>query len=107
MSLLQKDDLRFFSISVLYHTEYSDTINHVRRLLIYKINVIDELNKHGYTNSILRDNNFLSQATLTNLRRGGNITIATLNILCLLLDCQPGDIIEISASEEEKKKYFL
>ena len=74
-------------------------------MIIYKINVIDELNKHGYTNSILRDNNFLSQATLTNLRRGGNITIATLNILCLLLDCQPGDIIEISASEEEKKKY--
>ena len=73
-------------------------------MIIYKINVIDELNKHGYTNSILRDNNFLSQATLTNLRRGGNITIATLNILCLLLDCQPGDIIEISASEEEKKK---
>ena len=76
-------------------------------MIIYKINVIDELNKHGYTNSILRDNNFLSQAPLTNLRRGGNITIATLNILCLLLDCQPGDIIEISASEEEKKKYFL
>ena len=76
-------------------------------MIIYKINVIDELNKHGYTNSILRDNNFLSQATLTNLRRGGNITIATLNILCLLLDCQPGDIIEISASEEEQKKYFL
>mgnify|MGYP001354083509 CR=1 FL=1 len=84
-------------------------------MIIYKINVIDELNKHGYTNSILRDNNFLSQATLTHcglrnvkvLRRGGNITIATLNILCLLLDCQPGDIIEISASEEEKKKYFL
>ena len=49
-------------------------------MIIYKINVIDELNKHGYTNSILRDNNFLSQATLTNLRRGGNITIATLNI---------------------------
>ena len=42
-------------------------------MIIYKINVIDELNKHGYTNSILRDNNFLSQATLTNLRRGGNI----------------------------------
>ena len=38
-------------------------------MIIYKINVIDELNKHGYTNSILRDNNFLSQATLTNLRR--------------------------------------
>lgn len=27
-------------------------------MIIYKINVIDELNKHGYTNSILRDNNF-------------------------------------------------
>lgn len=76
-------------------------------MIIYKIDVIDELNKHGYTNSFLRENNFLSQATLTSLRRGGNITIATLNILCLLLDCQPGDIIEVSTSEEEKKKYFL
>ena len=76
-------------------------------MIIYKIDVIDELNKHGYANSFLRENNFLSQATLTSLRRGGNITIATLNILCLLLDCQPGDIIEVSASEEEKKKSFL
>ena len=63
-------------------------------MIIYKIDVIDELNKHGYANSFLRENNFLSQATLTSLRRGGNITIATLNILCLLLDCQPGDILE-------------
>ena len=75
-------------------------------MIIYKIDVIDELNKHGYANSFLRENNFLSQATLTSLRRGGNITIATLNILCLLLDCRPGDIIEVSAGEEEKKKIF-
>ena len=76
-------------------------------MIIYKINVIEELKKHGYTNAILRENNFLSQATLTSLRHEGNITVATLNILCLLLDYQPSDIIEISASEEEKKKYFL
>ena len=74
-------------------------------MIIYKIDVIDELNKHGYTNSFLRENNFLSQATLTSLRRGGNITIATLNILCLLLDCQPGDILEYVADDEAQPEH--
>lgn len=48
----------------------------------------------------------LSEGTMQNLRKGKGITTDTLNKICLLLRCQPSDVIEIIPTDEEKIKYF-
>lgn len=75
-------------------------------MIKYKIDVINELSKRGYTPTVIRKNKWISQATLTKIRRGENINTSTLNILCVLLRCQPGDILEVEPSDQEKIEYY-
>jgi DNA-binding Xre family transcriptional regulator len=43
---------------------------------------------------LIKDYN-ISNGTLDNLRKNKSITIYTLERLCLILDCQPNEIIKI------------
>lgn len=63
-------------------------------MIRYKIDVIEELKKKGYTTTRIRNERILSEATLTNIRRNKPITTATLDIICSILKKQPGQIIE-------------
>lgn len=63
-------------------------------MIKYKIDILQELKKKGYNTTRIREERLLSQATLTNIRNGGQITTATLDTLCSLLRCQPGKILE-------------
>ena len=65
-----------------------------------------ELSSKGYTSTLIRKNKWISEATLTKIRQGGNINTSTLNILCVLLKCQPSDILRVVPSDEEKIKYY-
>lgn len=75
-------------------------------MIKYKIDVVKELSNKGYTTNIIRKNKWISEATMTKLRRGENINTTTLNTLCVLLKCQPGDILEVVPTNEEKIKYY-
>lgn len=75
-------------------------------MIKYKIDVMSELSKRGYSSSVIREKKWLSQATMTNIRKGEHINTNTLNILCVLLRCQPNDILEVVPSDEEKIKYY-
>lgn len=72
----------------------------------YKIDVLKELSKRGYTSTRMRKEKILSEATMQNLRKGKGITTDTLNTICIILRCQPSDVIEIIPTDEEKIKYF-
>lgn len=74
----------------------------------YKIDVLKEIQKRGYTQKELREKKILQGGTITNLgKKGtGNINLESLNNICILLRCQPNDVIEIVASDEEKIKFF-
>lgn len=72
----------------------------------YKIDVVKELSDKGYTSYKIKQDNTLSQGTLKKLKEGGNVTLNTLNSVCIMLRCQLSDIIEITATDEEKIKYF-
>ena len=49
----------------------------------------------GYSSYRLRKEKLISQSVLQKLRSGtGIIDTRTINKLCSLLDCQPGDIME-------------
>ena len=75
-------------------------------MLHYKIDVLKTLADRGYTANRMRREKILSEATMQNLRQGGNINTKTLNTICIILRCQPSDIIEIVPTDEEKIKYF-
>lgn len=65
-------------------------------MIKFKINVLQELKKKGYTTTKIREDRVLSEATLQRIRKndGDAITTKTLNILCEILKRQPGAIIE-------------
>lgn len=72
----------------------------------YKIDILKALSEKGYTSTRMRKERILSEATMQNLRKGKGITTDTINTICIILRCQPSDIIDITPTDEEKIKYF-
>ena len=60
----------------------------------YKFDVLVALREAGYTQNRIRNEKLIGQATLTQLRHGELVSWATIETICKLLECQPGDIIE-------------
>lgn len=72
----------------------------------YKIDILKALSEKGYTSTRMRKEKILSEATMQNLRKGKGITTDTINTICIILRCQPSDIIDITPTDDEKIKYF-
>lgn len=60
----------------------------------YKTDVIAALKEAGYNTSRIRKEKIMGEAMLQKIRSGQMVSWATLETICDLLDCQPGDIIE-------------
>ncbi len=60
----------------------------------YKIDILAELKKKGYSSTRIREEKLIGQSYLQQIRHGELVSWKTLNTICALLDCQPGDIIE-------------
>ena len=60
----------------------------------YKVDVMAELKKKGYTSTKIREEKLIGQSYLQQLRHGELVSWKTLDTLCALLECQPGDLIE-------------
>lgn len=60
----------------------------------YKIDVLAELKKVGYSTYKLRNEKIFGERTIQKFRNGEIVTADNLAIICKLLNCQPGDIIE-------------
>lgn len=65
----------------------------------YKININDAFLKKGYTLHQLR--NVFGQSAFTKFRRGIVVSPEVLSRACLILGCQPGDLLEYEESSEE------
>ena len=76
-------------------------------MIRYKIDVFKELSKHGFNQTRIQKENLLPRQTITNIKAGKNITLETLNKICVMCGLQPGDIIEVIPTDEEKIKYKL
>lgn len=63
--------------------------------------------KHGFNQTRVQKENLLPRQTITNIRAGKNITLETLNKICVMCGLQPGDIIEVVPTDEEKIKYRI
>ena len=62
--------------------------------ITYKLDVLAELKKAGYSSTRIRNEKIMGQATLTQLRRGELVSWMNIETICRLLHCQPGDILE-------------
>ena len=60
----------------------------------YKVDVMAELKKKGYTSSKIREEKLIGQSYLQQLRHGELVSWKTIDTLCTLLERQPGDLLE-------------
>lgn len=71
-------------------------------MIKYKIDIMESLKNKGYTSYKLRQDKIFGEATMTKFRRKEYINFDNLNLLCELLECQPGDIIEYTKDIQNK-----
>ena len=60
----------------------------------YKVDIMEELKKKGYSSTKKRNDKLIGQSYLQQLRHGELVSWKTLDTICALLECQPGDLIE-------------
>ena len=60
----------------------------------YKIDGLEALKAAGYSSTKLRNEKLMGESYMTQLRHGKLVSWATIETICRLLDCQPGDILE-------------
>ena len=59
------------------------------------------MKEKGFSSYRLRKEKLISKAILQKLRIGGNVDTRTIERLCAMLDCQPGDIMEYLPEETD------
>lgn len=75
-------------------------------MLKYKINIADALERKGFNTYTAKTTKILSQDTLKKIKNEDtNISLESLNRICIILDMQPKDLIEYIENKEEKKRY--
>ena len=69
-------------------------------MLHYKVNILDGLKTAGYISYRLRQEKVLAESTLQKIRSGStDITLETIDVICEILQCQPGDLLEWVSGE--------
>ena len=66
----------------------------------YKLNILQALKNAGYNTNRIRKEKLIGQATLQQLRHGELVSWSTIETICKLLQCQPGDILEYVDNEK-------
>ena len=59
----------------------------------YKIDVLSALKEKGYNTTRLRKERIFGERVIQQMRERQIVSWATINKLCALLECQPGDIV--------------
>lgn len=69
-------------------------------MIIYK-DILDKLNKAGYNTNRLRKERLLSESTIQGIREGKALTAKSIDTICLLLKCQPNNIMQVVQNSEQ------
>ena len=72
-------------------------------MIKFKIDIMQALKNKGYNTNYIRQNKLLSEATLQQIRTGKTPGIKSINILCSLLNKQPGQLLEYIPDNQENK----
>ena len=68
--------------------------------LRFRFDVLDRLRESGYTTYRIRKERLLPEGTLQNLRDCKPVSWTTIETICRLLDCQPGDVLEYAPEDQ-------
>ena len=68
----------------------------------YKIDIMNELKKAGFTSTKIREEKLIGQSYLQQIRHGELVSWKTIDTICTLLDCQPGDLVEYVKEPKEE-----
>ena len=63
-------------------------------MILYKFDVIKALKESGYNSTRIRKDKIMGEGMLQKLRQKQLVSWATIDTICSLLNCQPGDILE-------------
>lgn len=70
-------------------------------MIRYRIDVMTELKNRGFSSYELRKGKHLSESAMTKIRNNLIVGSDILNTLCILLQCQPGDLLEYVPDEQD------
>lgn len=62
--------------------------------ITYKTNILAALKRKGYSTYRLRKEKLLSEATIQAIRNNVLVSWESIDRICFMLECQPGDILE-------------
>ena len=68
--------------------------------IIYKIDILEALKKAGYTTYRLRNEKIIGERVIQQLRQKELVSWKTIETICSLLNCQPGDLVEYTHDAE-------
>lgn len=60
----------------------------------YKVDVLEKLKQAGYSTYRLRQEKLMGERVIQQLRNGEIVSWKTIDTICTLLKCQPGDLVE-------------
>ena len=76
-------------------------------MIKFKVNILAALKAAGYNQTVLQKGGVLPKSTIQALKDGGNITLETLNKVCMLTGMQPGDLLEYTEIPGEKENFLI
>lgn len=62
-------------------------------MIKYKIDILKSLKNAGFTTYRLRKDKLLGEASIQKFRNSELVSWDNINMVCKLLECQPGDIL--------------
>lgn len=65
----------------------------------YKIDILAALKEKGYNTTRIRREKILAESTVQALRSEKTVSLENIARICELLNCQPGDLLEYTPTE--------
>lgn len=72
-------------------------------MIVYH-NILRRLSEKGWTTTRLQREHLISNGTIIQIRCGRAITTTTIDTICRLCSCQPGDLISYVPDAEYEKE---
>lgn len=73
--------------------------------MIVFADIMQLLAQHGWSSYRIRKERVISEGTMSRLRKGQPVTTETLDVICRLCQCQPGDLIRwVPGPQKEQGK---
>lgn len=73
-------------------------------MIKWKIDVLAALKDAGYTSTRIRRERIMGEMMLQKVRQGQLPSWNVLGVICGLLGCQPGELLEFVPDEDEKNE---